>query len=534
MRRLRPELCSINTPSQTHPLVLTTPLTPYSSNPFFKPPAAPSISERLEGFRDVNFRDAAVKKKRVPPPSAPASIILKSSVASSSSPVTPKAPPSNPFRMQPTPDSPAQELKASRQSAQLPAASAESTASTTAAKSPPLPPRPSSLPQQPPPKHVSQLYKKLDDGTQTPTLIKPLHVPAIGPTSLDIISSSLQPEHTGQSNASSGTKQQSTSKVVQNGTGSQKITANGVRLLGSSHIGVDAKPLRAKPPPPRHSSSSEDLMLHKNASDSSLSSLAGMLPRARRDTYSTVTTNSTLNADSRDSRYFTHHEEEHEEGEPLSSFTGPDASINEKGQTTLKGLVVKSKPPLPPPPRRRPESLHIATNPTTRAQKLVFGSTPMTGHPAPFTATSIQSSPAKQRTNSMPYISHSRAVSVAGSSYSQPIYGKPLVKAPAGLTRATSVSHKHRPLDSIISRGRDVSHDWLEKARSGVLGTGGEDRQGLISADEVAFTAKTSKENGSESGDSEPDGGERQSVQERRRELDRIRTEEEPGWARLD
>lgn len=518
---------------QTHPLILTTPLTSHSTNPFLKPSTSSSVIERrLEDPSELNLREAAARKTRVLPPSAPVSLASTSNVASTS-PITPKANSSNPFRMQPTPESPPQELRASRQASTQPPRPPES---TTTAKSPPLPPRrQTSLPKQPPPKHISQLHTKLDDGTQTPSTMKPLHVPAIGPTSLDIISSSLQPEHTGHSNASSSGRQAagSSSKVTQQATGNKKAVENGIRLLGSSHIGVDAKPLRAKPPAAaRHSSSSEELTLHKNASDSSLSSLAGMLPRGRRDTYSS-TTASTVNADSQDLRNYPHHEEE-EEAILSSEFTAPDASVNLRGQTTLKGLVVKSKPPLPPPPRRRPESMQLGTTSASRAQQLVFGSTPMAGHPVPYTATSIRSSPVKHRTNSVPYVSHGRAASVAGSSYSQPSYGRPLTNTNHGLMRATSVAHRHTPLENLLSKGRDVSHEWLEKARSTSFGAAREDRQGLISADEVAYTAKVLDDNSNQSDDSDRDSVEGSTARDRRRERERIRTEEEPGWARLE
>lgn len=124
---------------------------------------------------------------------------------------------------------------------------------------------------------------------------------------------------------------------------------------------------------------------------------------------------------------------------------------------------------------------------------------------------------------------------MAGSAYSQPTAGlRQSEKGSSGLTRATSVSHRPAPLDSIISRGRGVSHEWLEKARAGMLGGTRDDRHSLIAADEVAYTAKTAEEDGNNSEDSETADVQHRSVQDRRRELERIRTEEEPGWARLD
>lgn len=97
-----------------------------------------------------------------------------------------------------------------------------------------------------------------------------------------------------------------------------------------------------------------------------------------------------------------------------------------------------------------------------------------------------------------------------------------------------SVSHKHTPLDTFIAKGRDVSQEWLEKAKAGMLGAGGEDRQGLIMADEVTYTAKAAEED-SDTDVSEANGdSQHTSVQERRREIERTSTEEEPGWARLE
>lgn len=360
-------------------------------------------------------------------------------------------------------------------------------------------------------------------------------MPALGPTSLDVISSSLQ--HSTGANKAFSAGRQAARLPARTGQPSsvnnRKAGENAVRLLGSSHIGVDSQPLRAEPSA-QHSSSSEDLYLHKNQSDSSLSSLGGILPRARSVTQSSSATSTAVSATSRNLRKFVHAEKDGHD--TMYDTTVPDATGNEEGQTILKGLPVSriTQPTLPP-PRRQSNSLTQPESSTSRASKILFGSTPLTGHPGPYSATNVRSSPTKQRTNSLPHISHSRAVSVAGSTASQPSLGpRHLHKGPQGLTRAASVSYKHMQLDTLFLKGRDASQEWLDKARAGRQGAQREERQGLITADEVAITAEVADEDGHESDISDSGNVGSISRQDRWGELERKRTEEEAGWTRLD
>lgn len=68
-----------------------------------------------------------------------------------------------------------------------------------------------------------------------------------------------------------------------------------------------------------------------------------------------------------------------------------------------------------------------------------------------------------------------------------------------------------------------------------MMGTAREDRQGLISADEVAYTARVADEVEDLDSDSSDDAdAAAKSVRDRRRALERIQTEGEAGWARLN
>lgn len=89
-------------------------------------------------------------------------------------------------------------------------------------------------------------------------------------------------------------------------------------------------------------------------------------------------------------------------------------------------------------------------------------------------------------------------------------------------------------LDTLFLKGRDASQEWLDKARAGRQGAQREERQGLITADEVAITAEVADEDGHESDISDSGNVGSISRQDRWGELERKRTEEEAGWTRLD
>lgn len=557
----------------------------------------------------------------------------------------------------------------------MPPTPPESTTTFTV-KSPPLPPRPSAKPQEPPPKHFTQTHTKSSgnasstaraasssDGmshTITPSYIASLNRPSsasrpTGPAAvLDIITTSqLQANHTGQSTSSSlllqPQHQQSTGggKLAAASSGTKRTSSEGVKLIGSSHIGIDSRRLRAAPSPVpmgKHgSSSSEDLTLHRTRSESSFSNSSLSLPHRSGFHRSRVSNPATSKKSSAPPL-----PDDHDEEILSSAFTAPTATRSdrpvtapvepslelddrtESDLTRSKSLSAtdasgktRKEPPLPPPPRRRPESVHAGSSPT---QKLVFGAQPGVNHPSPFTATSIQSSASasqdKHRHHPYPYghNSHQRAASMSGSSgvtgagSPSPSYaaGGERVGRNTGLTRHTSLSipasvggsggrHK-QALDSFIARGRDVSQEWLDKARAnmsvnrsasaavvaastGPQNTGREDTQSLIGSDgrrrlktasggdpsssSIAASPGTvnlvrrsasqqrpismlsddtdgsyfesGEDNAAEvaslvSAEEEGDGGGEAllSVKERKRELERLRTETEPGWSRLD
>lgn len=105
-----------------------------------------------------------------------------------------------------------------------------------------------------------------------------------------------------------------------------------------------------------------------------------------------------------------------------------------------------------------------------------------------------------------------------------------------------------RPIDALLSKGKDVSQEWLEKARAGMIAAnqaasgsyrpeekesliGSHVREGSKAGDTMdsAIPAEADEASGSDS-----EVAHQKSVQERRRELERLRTDNELGWARLD
>lgn len=89
-------------------------------------------------------------------------------------------------------------------------------------------------------------------------------------------------------------------------------------------------------------------------------------------------------------------------------------------------------------------------------------------------------------------------------------------------------------LETLLSKSRDVSQEWLDKARAGMQGMQGVERQGLIAADEVTFTAKVSEESGPDSDNSDREDPDHSSKQDFWGEIERKKTEQEVGWARLE
>ncbi|CAD6580095.1 MAG: hypothetical protein CYPHOPRED_001086 [Cyphobasidiales sp. Tagirdzhanova-0007] len=522
-------LCRDHIFIQTVPLVLSNSLSPDSGNPFFR---THDLHTGLGGGNPVGnsvLQKAAAGKKRIPlPPATTSSQIAGSSCLGGDK---------NPFRqgsISHTQQSP---------SARFPPTPPDS---NMTAKSPPLPPRPTIQPNEPPPKHLTQQgYQKIYEPSLTPTQAKNFQIPAIGPTSIDIISSSnVQVQHTGQSTSSS-THQ----RLGRQNTGNRRslnLTDPTIRLLGSSHIGVDARPLRAAPSPARivkHSSSSEEFTLNRRSSDSSMSSLSAVqIPRAHRTTID-LSVDTTISNDLKQLSPLPD-----EKGEEILSPVFTAASAN--GKTTeiehSHAIIGGVKPPLPPPPRRRPEPLLVSKDPASGIQRLVFGAEPGAAHPSPFTATSINSSSHKQRTHSAPFM-HIRGRSVSATAkgpFEFPSGAQRLVGQSRndGGPRGQSSPNPPRPIDLFLTKGRDVSMEWLERARAGMMaanapGVGSarsaEDRQSLIGSDgreraKLGDAAKPAEDADASESDSEL--LQTKTVQERKRELERL----QPGWARLD
>jgi hypothetical protein len=101
----------------------------------------------------------------------------------------------------------------------------------------------------------------------------------------------------------------------------------------------------------------------------------------------------------------------------------------------------------------------------------------------------------------------------------------------------------------LLSKGKDVSQEWLEKARAGMIAANQaasgtsykpEERESLIGsqmrtgshAQDTIDSARPADEDEASGSDSEVTH--QKTVQERRRELERLRTDNELGWARLE
>lgn len=511
--------------AQTTPLVLTSPVTVSHSNPFF----------RSSDIDSVVGSEPKLAARRAPS-TRPEPKTAKSSLLDN-----------NPFR--------------TGQHA-VPPLTLGTTSPPSTVHSPPLPPRVDSPAKVAPPRHPSQSQSL----TNSPSVPVPVGTSSLPPSdggykrmitvlpasknSINVImSSQTQPD----TSAGSPLERRALQPVEDQSTGRAFLSgALTPRLLGSSHIGVDSIKLRRSPSQnmPKavddgsHSRRDRQSLVAET-SDNSLSSLAELkLPHIHQYSAAVTPINIDRTVNSVESNPAIKMGQRSDSMSIAQSAERSVPALPPRNSPTKVDIGTKDRPPIPPPVRRRPDSLYLVTNQSGRSQQLRVGVFPSHGF----------SGEGKQL--------HTRAMSASEITFGRttPLQ-KPICQYSAGPhadthrapPRLSPVSAKS--LDALLTKGKDVGHGWLEKARAGMMPTApnrmytaAEESESLIGLSEQrsgreaqpksvrasGAVASSSTNSDAASSDSEPELDRRKmSVQERRRELEQMQTDKEGGWTRL-